>query len=111
MHRDHKIFIQAIKDSKKVLIKYSNNAGRKERTKVCRPLFYIPADGQDSCAHYYFWDGESGRRGDIFWVTPDQIVSIEPTQESFDPAGFTLVSDEELSQSDSQSSDSSEHAQ
>jgi hypothetical protein len=39
------------------------------------------------------------------------FVGIEPTQESFDPAGFTLVSDEELSQSDSQSSDSLEHAQ
>jgi hypothetical protein len=110
MHRDHKIFIQAIKDKKKVLIKHLNDAGRNIRTKVYRPLFYIPDSSQDGCAHYYFWDGEKGEKGNIFWVTPTQIVSIKPTQEPFDPAGFTLVSDEELPRRDSQSSDSLEHA-
>jgi hypothetical protein len=95
MHRDHKIFIQAIKDKKKVLIKHRNDTGHDTRTKVCRPLFYIPPNSQDSCDHYYLWDGESNERGNIFWITPAQIVSIEPTQESFDLAGFTLVSSEE----------------
>ena len=106
MHRDHKVFIQAIKDKKKVLIKHRNDTGRDASTKVCRPLFYIPGNRQDSCAQYYFWDGKRNGKGDIFWVAPAQIVSIEPTQESFDPSGFTLVSNEELPLKDSQSSDS-----
>jgi hypothetical protein len=110
MHRDHKIFIQAIKDKKKVIIEQLNDSDREKRTKVCRPLFYIPASSQDGCAHYYFWDGERGEKGNIFWVTPAQIVSIEPTQQSFDPSGFTLMSDEELPRRDSQSPDSLEHA-
>ena len=111
MHRDHKIFIQAIKDKKKVLIEQLIGAERKKQTKVCRPLFYIPASDQDGCAHYYFWDGEKGVKGDMFWVAPAQIVSIEPTQESFDPADFTLVCNEDLSQRDSQSSGLLEHTQ
>jgi hypothetical protein len=102
MHRDHKIFIQAIKDKKKVLIKQLNDTDSKPHTKVCRPLFYIPANGQDGCAQYYFWEGDREGKGDILRVTPVQIVSIESTQESFDPAGFTLVSDEDLSLRDSQ---------
>jgi len=111
MHRDHKTFIQAIEDSKKVVIKHRNNAGRKERTKICRPLFYIPVGGQNDSAHYYFWDSEKGETGNIFWATPAQIISMEPTQESFEPSGFTLVRGEELSERDSQSSDSLEHSQ
>jgi hypothetical protein len=106
MHSDHSIFIQAIKDKKKVLIEHRNDTGHDTRTKVCRPLFYIPANGQDGCAQYYFWEGDRGGKGDILRVTPAQIVSIEPTQESFDPSGFTLMSNEELPLKDSQSSDS-----
>jgi hypothetical protein len=104
MHRDHKIFIQAIKDRKKVLIKHRNDAGRDIRTKVYRPLFYIPDSNQNGCDHYYLWDGESNERGNIFWVTPAQIVSIELTQESFDPAGFVLASSEGIPPENAQSS-------
>ena len=110
MHRDHKIFIQAIKDKKKVIIKYRDDKTSDTFTKVCRPLFYIPVGGQNDSAHYYFWDSEKGETGNIFWATPAQIISMEPTQESFEPSGFTLVRGEELSERDSQSSDSLEHA-
>jgi hypothetical protein len=93
MHRGHSIFIQAIKDKKKVLIEHRNDTGHDTRTKVCCPLFYIPANSQDDCANYYFWDGERGEKGKIFWAAPEQIVRMGPTQESFDPAGFALESD------------------
>jgi hypothetical protein len=111
MHRDHKIFIQAIEDKKKVIIKLRDDETSGTFTKVCRPLFYIPSKNPDDCAQYYFWHGEQGKKGNIFWATPKQILHIGPTQESFDPAGFKLVHDEELPSSDSQSSDSLEHAQ
>jgi hypothetical protein len=100
MHRDHHIFIEAIKHKKKVSIKVRGNKGSHTTTKLYRPLFYIPASRQDGCAHYYLWYGEKGEKGDILWLAPKQIISIEPTQEPFDPAGFTLVGSEHLSQED-----------
>jgi hypothetical protein len=98
MHRDHHIFIEAIKHKKKVSIKVQGDKSSHTTTKLYRPLFYIPASSQDSSARYYLWYGEKGEKGDIRGLEPKQIISIEPTQEPFDPAGFTLVDSEHLSQ-------------
>ena len=49
MHRDHEIFIQAIKNNKKILIKRRSESGRDASTKVCCPLFYVPAGDKGSC--------------------------------------------------------------
>jgi hypothetical protein len=105
MHSDHHIFIEAIKHKKKVSIKVRGDKGSHITTKLYRPLFYISASGQDSSAHYYLWYGEKEEKGDILWLAPDQIISIEPTQELFDPASFTLVGSEHLSQEGPQSCD------
>jgi hypothetical protein len=99
MHQDHKIFIQAIKDKKKVLVQHSNNPGN-THTDVFRPLFYIPANNQTGCAHYYFWDYKKGEKGDLFKITAKEIVRIGPTHEAFDMGGFTLVSYDELVRND-----------
>ena len=109
MHKDHKIFIQAIKDRKKVLIKHRTDEDRNTRTRVCRPLFYIPASSQSGCTYYYFWGDEKEEKGNILRIAAEHVAHIGPTQESFDSAGFTLVSEEELSRKDSRSFDSLEH--
>jgi hypothetical protein len=96
MHSDHKIFIQAIQDMKKVIIQHRNDDGHETCTKICLPLFYIPAGGQDSSSQYYFWEGVSGPKGNIVKVKTEQIIRIGPTQESFGPAAFKLVNDENL---------------
>ena len=111
MHSDHKIFIQAIEDKKKVIIQHRNDDGHETYTKICRPLFYIPANGKTGSAHYYFWGDEREEKGNVFRIATEQIIHIGATQESFDSAGFTLVSDEELSRRDSKSFDSLEHSQ
>lgn len=110
MHRDHKIFIQAIQDRKKVIIQHRNDDGHETSTKICRPLFYIPANSQDGSSQYYFWEGVSGPKGSILKLETEQIMRIGPTQKSFGPTGFSLMRDEELPQKDSQSHDSLEHA-
>jgi hypothetical protein len=101
MHSDHKIFIQAIQDMKKVIIQHRNDDGHDTYTKVCRPLFYIPANSQDGSSQYYFWEGVSGPKGSIVKIKTEQIIRIGPTQESFGPDGFKLVSNEEPSKKDS----------
>jgi hypothetical protein len=100
MHRDHEIFIQAIKDRKKLLIKFHRDEDSDAYTEVCCPLFYIPAGDKDSYAHYYFWEGENGSKGNIMSVKTDRIVHIGPTNEPFDPVGFTLTNKEGISPED-----------
>jgi hypothetical protein len=98
MHRDHKIFIQAIKGRKKILIKHRSENGRDASTKVCCPLFYVPSSNKDSCGHYYFWEDEKDPKGNVLSVKADKIIRIGQTQEPFDPAGLTIVvSDEDAS--------------
>ena len=97
MHRDHKIFIRAIKNRKKVLIKCRSENGRNASTKVCCPLFYIPAGDKGGCDHYYFWEEEKGLKGNVMSVKTDDIVQIGQTHEPFDPVGLTLVSNENIS--------------
>lgn len=99
MHRDHEIFMRAIKSSKKVLIKRRSEKGHGANTKVCCPLFYIPASDNSSCDHYYFWEDEKGLKSDVVSVKADDIVHIGQTQEPFDPVGLTLVSNENISPS------------
>ncbi len=103
MHRDHEIFIQAIKNKKKILIKRRSEPGRDANTKVCCPLFYIPAGDKSSCGHYYIWEDEKGLKGNVLSVKAENIVHIGQTQEPFDPVGLTLVSNEDISPEQQQS--------
>ncbi len=97
MHRDHDIFIQAIKGRKKILIKHRGENGRDASTKVCCPLFYIPASDKGSSGHYYVWENEKGLKGNVVSVKADNIVHIGQTHEPFDPVGLTLVGGEDIS--------------
>jgi hypothetical protein len=97
MHRDHEIFIQAIKGRKKILIKHRSENGCDTSTKVYCPLFYVPASDKSSCGHYYVWEGEKGLKGKVMSVKADNIVHIGQTQEPFGPVGLTLVGDEDIS--------------
>jgi hypothetical protein len=97
MHRDHKIFIQAIKDRKKILVKHRSDKNSDALTKVCCPLFYIPTANKDNCGHYYFWEDENGSKGNITSVKTDDIVRIGPTHESFHRVDFSLISNEDIS--------------
>ncbi|MGA2091835.1 MAG: hypothetical protein ABSH16_00310 [Sedimentisphaerales bacterium] len=97
MHRDHNIFIQAIKNKKKILIKHRSENGRDTSTNVCCPLFYIPARDKGSSGHYYFWEDEKGLKGNVMSVKADNIIHIGQTHEPFDPVGLTLVGNEDTS--------------
>jgi hypothetical protein len=98
MHRDHKIFIQAIKSRKKILIQHHSENSRHANTKVYCPLFYIPSSEKDNSGSYYFWEGEKAFKGNIISVKADKIVRFGQTQEPFDPAGLSLFSNEDVLQ-------------
>ena len=94
MHKDHNIFIQAIKDKKKVLVQHG--LGNSTHTEVYRPLFYIPANNHTGCAHYYFWDYKKNQKGKLFKITAKEIMRIGQTHESFEANDWSLVKENEL---------------
>ena len=93
MHRDHHIFIEALKCKKRVSITVLGNS----ESKQYGPLFYTSGHGQTENARYFVWDGEEGGKGNISGFVPEKIVSIELTQDQFDPTCFTLIREDEQS--------------
>jgi hypothetical protein len=96
MHRDHEIFIQAIKTRKKILIQHRVENSTAASTKICCPLFYVPPSEKDGIGHYYLREDENGPLGSIVSIKADKIVRIGQTQEPFDPAGLTLINGEDV---------------
>ena len=94
MHRDHNIFIQAIKGRKKILIKHNSENGGDASTKVYCPIFYVPSGDKSRCGNYYVWEDEKGSKGNVVSVKADNIVHIGQTNEPFDPADLTFVKNE-----------------
>jgi hypothetical protein len=90
MHRDHHIFMEALNSKKKVSLTILKNS----ECKQYGPLFYISGHGQKERACYYVWDCEKGGKSNIAGFAPEKIVSIEMTEEHFEPTSFTLVREE-----------------
>jgi len=85
MHRNHDIFAQAIEDQKKIRLTFLNNADSSTQVKVFGPLFYAPPRVGREPDRYYLWDFE---RNNVFGLLPSKIVSMELTEETFDPRKF-----------------------
>lgn len=81
--------IQAIKDKNKVRVKFysKEDAGILER--MCAPMDYGPSRrASNKSDRYHFWDYESDKTQHTLSLLPEQVISIETTDEEFDPAEF-----------------------
>jgi hypothetical protein len=85
MHRNHHIFAQAIEDKKKIRLTFFKNADSSSQVKVFGPLFYAPPRVGREPDRYYLWDFE---RNNVSGLLPSKIVSMELTEETFDPRKF-----------------------
>ena len=92
MHYDHAVFVRAIKDNRKVKLVFLSDAGGTKVEKLCGPMLYSPSFVGDETADesdcYYFWDFESGSGKHVLGFPPNKIVSLELTEQAFDPAEF-----------------------
>ena len=89
MHHDHGIFVQAIEHKRKVKMVFLSDADGSNAEKVCGPILYSPIVGGGESDCYYFWDFESGTDRHVLGFPPNKIVSMELTEEAFDPKDFT----------------------
>jgi hypothetical protein len=85
MHADHDIFMQAVKDRRKVIVTYFSGEYKLNLTKICVPVRYDPTDAGEESDCYYFWDseGEVGER--VLGLRPSKIIYMEFGDETFDP--------------------------
>lgn len=92
MHHDHAVFVRAIKDNRKVKLVFLSDAGGNKAEKLCGPMLYSPSFAGDETADesdcYYFWDFESGNGKHVLGFPSNKIVSMELTEQAFDPAEF-----------------------
>jgi hypothetical protein len=93
IHPDHDVFIAAIDDRKRVVLVSAGGDGRR-LVRTCAPLDFAPGvDAPDDLPRYHLWDC-AGRTSDgsrIVILPAQQIYSIAPTEERFEPADFAPV--------------------
>jgi hypothetical protein len=59
MHQDHNTFVQAVKDSKNIILTYFSGVRKLDLTELCIPIHYSPPVSQGGSDCYYFWDPEA----------------------------------------------------
>lgn len=92
MHRDHDVFMSGIEDRMKVLLTFVSKEDAGLRlVRTCAPMDYGPSRRtKDQSDRYHLWDYDSDSPGGRHTLSlrPEQVVSIDGTDQGFDPAEF-----------------------
>lgn len=92
MHQDHDAFVAGIEARTKVVLTFvsKEDLGR-QLTRTCAPMDFGPSRrAKDRSDRYHFWDYDSDSPGGRHTLSlpPEQVVSINATADSFEPAEF-----------------------
>ncbi len=89
---NHKQFIEAIKEKKKVCLRFYSIADSGVVDLVCAPLDYGPAgEAPGEVNKYQFWDYSSNTGSHTLVLLPDQVLDLRILGEVFDSAEFGLA--------------------
>jgi hypothetical protein len=88
MHRDHEVFLQAIRRRKKVKVTFFSEEPQGTSIRVCGPIFYSPSAGGIDSGCYYFWDFGTDMDNHFLTFAPSRIVSMELVEEPFELVEF-----------------------
>ena len=89
MHKDHQTFIIAIHEKVKVNLRFFSKEDQDILQRKCAPMDYaISRRYKDNKLRYTFWDYESDEGPHPLLLLPEQIESLYPTEERFDPGEF-----------------------
>ena len=84
---NHKQFIEAIKEKKKVCLRFYSKADSGVIDLVCAPMDYGPGAGiQDGVNRYWLWDYTSNNGSHTLSLLPEQVLDLRALGEPFDPA-------------------------
>jgi hypothetical protein len=86
---NHKQFIEAINEKKKVSVRFYSKADSGVIDRICAPMDYGPGgEVQDGLNRYWLWDYASNTGSRTLGLVPQQIVDLRVLGEVFDPAEF-----------------------
>lgn len=89
MHRDHDVFIEAIHTREKVRLTFYSKEDEQPLCRKCAPMDFGPSRrAKQKNDRYHFWDYESDTGQHPLSLDPEEVIVIEPIEESFDPAEF-----------------------
>lgn len=86
MHDSHDVFVEALRDRRKVVLTYSCPQRGFGLTGLCIPVDYKPGGDREDSGHYYFW--HSGRIvGErLVCLSPSDIGHMRLSDQTFDPS-------------------------
>lgn len=82
-------FVNAIHSRQKIRLTFSSKEDGHNLTRLCAPMDFGPsrrAHNQDD--RFHLWDYESDQKNHVLSLLPNQIVGMEFTNETFEPADF-----------------------
>ena len=88
---NHKQFIAAIREKKKVCLRFYSKADSGVIDLICAPTDYGPGCGiQDGVNRYWLWDYTSNTGSPTLGLLPEQVLDIRILGQVFDPAEFDV---------------------
>ncbi|HZR21671.1 MAG TPA: hypothetical protein VFE51_30595 [Verrucomicrobiae bacterium] len=88
---NHKEFIEAIKEKKKVCLRFYSKADSGVVDLVCAPMDYGPGpDQHDGVNHYWFWDYTRNTGIPTLSLLPVQVLDLKVLGLAFDPEDFNV---------------------
>lgn len=90
MHGDHGIFMQAVRDRRKIILTYFSGEHNLNLTKMCVPIKYSPPNAGEVSDWYYLWDSEEDVGERLLGLTTYDIMYMELSDEIFDPAEYII---------------------
>ena len=92
MISNHKEFIEAIREKKKVCLRFYSTADSGVIDLVCAPMDYGPGGATpDGVNRYWLWDYSSNTGSPALGLLPEQVLDLRVLGEVFDPAQFEVT--------------------
>ena len=88
---NHAQFIAAIKDQKKVSVRFYSKPDSGVLDRVCAPMDYGPGGPvRDGLNRYWIWDYARDTDSHTLGLVPEQIVDLQVLGEGFEPTLFMV---------------------
>lgn len=82
-------FINAIHARRRLRVHFFSKEDGRVLQRTCAPMDYAPSSrARDKRNRFHFWDYDSDTGAHVLSLLPEQVRSIEPLPEIFDPAEF-----------------------
>jgi len=83
------VFTAGIASRTKVVLTFFSKDDGTVLVRCCAPMDFGPSRrARDKSNRFHLWDYESDEHQHALSLLPDQVLSIQPTTERFDPAEF-----------------------